>query len=162
MLHHPLPLPYSQHPRPCSCLTPPIYPPPRRCRAHSRLVTTPCAQFSILHTPPTSNSRASTHTAPAPLGLVCPATHHPLCIFPPSFTPTYCQSPASTHTAPLSQVQQALPLTTPCVRSSVVLRLPFMMRSMICSTQGFSQPAVVAAATAESAANTRHRGCGVA
>jgi hypothetical protein len=31
-------------------------------------------------------------------------------------------------------------LTTPCVRSSVVLRLPFMMRSMICSTQGFSQP----------------------
>jgi hypothetical protein len=30
--------------------------------------------------------------------------------------------------------------TTPWQRSSVVLRLPFMMRSTICSTHGFSQP----------------------
>jgi hypothetical protein len=35
---------------------------------------------------------------------------------------------------------KAMPLTTPCARSSVVLSMPFMMRSTICSTQGFSQP----------------------
>jgi hypothetical protein len=42
--------------------------------------------------------------------------------------------------------------TTACARSSVVLSMFFMMRSTICSTQGFSQPARRRSSTGRSAA----------
>lgn len=47
---------------------------------------------------------------------------------------------AAANAAAAAEVEATWLLTTPCVRSSVVLSVPFMMRSTICSTQGFSQP----------------------
>lgn len=50
--------------------------------------------------------------------------------------------PSAPHPSPLPLTLPPLPpLTTALARSSLVLSMPFMIRSMICSTQAFSQPA---------------------
>ncbi len=55
--------------------------------------------------------------------------------------PLAARAPCMRRCLPTPPPDRKPQLTTPVARSSVVLSMFFMMRSTICSTHGFSQPA---------------------